>query len=290
LTFRHDGTSLLQTSRSYDRLNRLRGIWSLGLAAGPFTFNSAYNNVNQRVAVTNADSALWAYGYDSLGQVNSGKKYWSDGQGVAGDQFEYTFDQIGNRTQAKAGGDAAGLGLRPATYTVNALNQYTQRSMPGTNDVLGSAPANAVIYVNGSSNVYRHGEFFQTVVGQDTSDGAYWQPMARQAVWNGATNPGPSGYFFWPKRQENFTYDADGNLTQDGRWNYTWDAENRLVRVQSRDDAPMPSRWKVELKYDWQGRRLHDHERRVVHLRRVASGGGGECGGRGADPLLRLGR
>ena len=28
-----------------------------------------------------------------------------------------------------------------------------------------------------------------------------------------------------------FTYDADGNLLSDGRWTYTWDAENRLVGV-----------------------------------------------------------
>ena len=29
------------------------------------------------------------------------------------------------------------------------------------------------------------------------------------------------------KTQETFLYDADGNLTNDGRWIYTWDAENR---------------------------------------------------------------
>jgi YD repeat-containing protein len=34
---------------------------------------------------------------------------------------------------------------------------------------------------------------------------------------------------FVPKTPETFTYDADGNLLSDGRWNYTWDAENRLV-------------------------------------------------------------
>ena len=33
------------------------------------------------------------------------------------------------------------------------------------------------------------------------------------------------------RRQEQFGYDGDGNLTNDGRWDYTWDAENRLVTM-----------------------------------------------------------
>ncbi|MGA4577199.1 hypothetical protein, partial [Limisphaera sp. VF-2] len=30
-----------------------------------------------------------------------------------------------------------------------------------------------------------------------------------------------------------FCYDADSKLVGDGRWVYSWDAENRLVRVMS---------------------------------------------------------
>jgi YD repeat-containing protein len=30
-----------------------------------------------------------------------------------------------------------------------------------------------------------------------------------------------------------FTYDDDGNLTGDGKWTYTWDAENRLVQMET---------------------------------------------------------
>ena len=31
---------------------------------------------------------------------------------------------------------------------------------------------------------------------------------------------------------EPFAYDADGNTLSDGRWNYTWDAENRLTKME----------------------------------------------------------
>ena len=63
--------------------------------------------------------------------MTSGKKYWADGTAVAGQQFEYAFDDIGNRTSTKAGGDAAGANLRTATYNMNSLNQYTNRTVPG---------------------------------------------------------------------------------------------------------------------------------------------------------------
>ena len=39
-----------------------------------------------------------------------------------------------------------------------------------------------------------------------------------------------------PQTPENFTYDADGNLSTDGRWSYTWDGENRLVSMTSLSD------------------------------------------------------
>lgn len=36
-----------------------------------------------------------------------------------------------------------------------------------------------------------------------------------------------------PAATETLQHDADGNRTQDARWDYTWDAENRLVSVQT---------------------------------------------------------
>jgi hypothetical protein len=66
----------------------------------------------------------------------SGKRFWSDGTPVPGQQFEYGFDDIGNRTSTRAGGDSVGTGLRGAGYTNNVLNQITtelkQRDTPFT--------------------------------------------------------------------------------------------------------------------------------------------------------------
>jgi len=56
------------------------------------------------------------------------------------------------------------------------------------------------------------------------------------------------------RRDDAFTYDEDGNLLSDGRFTYTWNAENRLIEVQSRTGIlPVIH---AEYKYDFQGRRV----------------------------------
>ena len=71
-------------------------------------FNYQYNSANQRTRVTLLDGSYWVYGYDALGQVTNANKYFWDGTPVAGQQFDYAFDTIGNRTQTQAGGDQTG--------------------------------------------------------------------------------------------------------------------------------------------------------------------------------------
>ncbi len=51
-------------------------------------------------------------------------------------------------------------------------------------------------------------------------------------------------------------WDADGNLTNDGRWVFTWDAENRLTQMESHSDAPSGSKLKLLFGYDAQSRRI----------------------------------
>ena len=46
-----------------------------------------------------------------------------------------------------------------------------------------------------------------------------------------------------------------GNLTQDGRWVYTWNGGNRLVQMTTRSDVPGPH-YQLTFQYDWMGRRI----------------------------------
>jgi RHS repeat-associated protein len=59
-----------------------------------------------------------------------------------------------------------------------------------------------------------------------------------------------------PKTPEVFTYDLDGNLTSDGRFTYTWDAENRLVSVEALANLPAAAKAKAQYSYDGFSRRI----------------------------------
>jgi RHS repeat-associated protein len=246
----------MTTTKSYDYLNRLRNITSTPAASGESAaaFDYAYNDANQRTRVNMADGSFWIYEYDKLGQVTSGKRYWNDWTPVAGQQYEYAFDDIGNRSATKAGGDQAGAALRAASYTANALNQYTSRDVPAYLNVLGIAHANASVTVN-SQSPYRRGEYFWQELSVNNASAALWQPVTNIASLSG-TSQTNSGNLFLPKTAETYTYDLDGNLTSDGRWTNKWDGENRLVDMTSHSSGPSGSRKSLQFGYDSQGRRF----------------------------------
>jgi len=218
----------------------------------PSTINSfayTYNSANQRTRLGREDGTFWIYKYDSLGQVISGKKYWSDFTPVAGQQFEYGFDDIGNRTSTKAGGDENGANLRFAGYYANNLNQNTVHGVPGAFDVIGVGFATNEVTVNGDST-YRHGEYFRKEITVDNGLAPVWQPVT-------VASPGQAsvtGNEFVPKYSEFLYYDLDGNLTNDGRWTYYWDAENRLVKMAAHTSVgPQIS---LAFEYDSKSRRI----------------------------------
>ena len=256
VTFKQNSTTRMTTSKQFDYLNRLQSISSAPGAANQLSlaYNYQYNNANQRTRVTLNDGSFWIYQYDALGQVKSGKKYFNDNTPVPGQQFEYGFDDIGNRSSTKAGGDATGssASLRSATYGANSLNQYTNRTVPNALDVLGIATASASVTVNSSAADYRRGEYFQELVSVTNSSVPLWQAV-NVTTSGGGTN---TGNVFVPQTPENYGYDADGNMTNDGRWTFTWDAENRLVSMQAISTVPSGAKKKLDFAYDYQGRRI----------------------------------
>ena len=252
-----NSTVQLTTTKQYDNLDRLWSIVSTPGASGqwPISYVYQYNQANQRTQASQYDNSFWKYDYDALGQVISGEKHWSDNTHVPGEQFQYAFDDIGNRTSTESGGDQNGNNLRSATYSVNNLNQYTSRTVPNGFDMLGQVNVGATVWVNGSVSDYRRGEFFQKGLTVTNSSQAVWLPVTVGAS-NGATTNFVAGHEFVAETPENYTYDADGNLTQDGRWNYTWDAENRLIEMASLSGAPSGSQVQAGFLYDYQGRRI----------------------------------
>jgi RHS repeat-associated protein len=247
IVFASNGVTTMTTSKQDDYLNRLSAISS----SPSNSFAYLYNAANQRTMDRLADGSYWRYGYDALGQVTAGNKFWVDETPVAGQQFDYAFDTIGNRTQTQAGGDQNGLNLRVAGYTNNSLNQITSRGVPGYVDVMGDALATNSVTVNGAA-AYRKNEFFRDQLSVANT---------ANPVWQGVTNASPgqttvTGHLYLPKNPETNMYDADGNLLSDGRWSYAWDGENRLIGMTSLSSAPSGSQLQLAFAYDYQGRRI----------------------------------
>ncbi len=250
IVFKQSGTTRMTTTKQFDYLNRLTAIASQpGTAGQPSSaFNYTYNSANQRKKTTLADGSYWIYQYDSLGQVISGHKYFADGTPVPGQQFDYGFDDIGNRKQTKAGGDQTGGNQRLANYTVNDLNQITQRDYPGTNDIIGAALATNAVTVNGQT-AFHKGEYFWGTAKTNNTTAPQWLGVTVASGSN--TN---NGNLLFAKTPQVFTYDADGNQTSDGLWTNTWDAENRLIETESLTSVPASARMKEEWSYLPDGR------------------------------------
>lgn len=253
LAFKQNTTLRMNQSKSVDNLNRLTDITSTpqGSGALPMSYNYTYNNANQRIKALLADGSYWLYTYDNLGQVNSGSRYWADSTPVAGQQFGYGFDDIGNRTGTTAGGDQNGNGLRVATYAANGLNEYTNRTVPGAYDIVGAATASSNVTVNGSST-YRKGEYFWSQVNAANGSGPLYQTNT-VTVTGGSTVVGNT---LVPPATQTFQYDLDGNLTNDALWAYVWDGENRLIQMSNVTTLASSARKKLDFTYDSQGRRF----------------------------------
>ena len=257
ITFKNSGQPAMNTAKIYDTLDRLGSIVSTvqGAAAPVAGYAYSYNAANERIrADVVVDGTHWLYGYDALGQVTSAGRQWSDNGAVAGQQFGYAYDTIGNRTSVSTNG-------RQSTYTSNALNQYGQRTVPGAVDVVGTAEPDAVVALNGQPTVRQQDGYFADTAVLDNHQGAVEVPVQVSAVKPGASVGGgvlatQTGSVFVPQTPEQFSYDLDGNLTQDGRWIYAWDGENRLISMEALGSLPAIERKKLTFGYDDLGRRV----------------------------------
>ena len=248
------GTPRLITATSYDSLERLTSIVSSNSSTVVSSHAYAYDSLNRRTESTLEDGKEWEYQYDAMGQVTSGRKKTAAGADVPGMVFGYAFDGIGNRTSATVNG-------RTGTYTADPANQYTQRQVPGALDIRGRASVLAKVTVN-TEATQRLDEYFYKALAVDNGSAPQYSSVSVIAV---ANHLGPNGEdlksastgnLFLPKTPEFFDHDSEGNMITDGRWNYTWDGENRLARQETIATVPTAAKRKLEFTYDAESRRI----------------------------------
>lgn len=198
------------------------------------------------------NNSAWVYSFNDRNEVTGGGRFWSDWSPVAGQQFGYDYDNIGNRKTALSGGDTNGVNLRRTGYAANSLNQYTTITNLGYEDIVGVAFATNSVSVN-TLAADRKGEYFHREITVTNGAGPVWCGVT---VTSGSVSS--NGGFVFPANQQALTCDLDGNLTFDGIWNYEWDGENRLKSMTMTNVSGVLStnRFKLEFTYDSQGRRV----------------------------------
>ena len=138
-----------------------------------------------------------------------------------------------------------------------------EREVPGAVDIMGHAHPEAIVTVNLENTTRQDGGYFHREVLLD-NDGQAAQEEIRVVGVRNAAGPNDedvvsevTGEAFLPADPEIFVYDEDGNLLEDGHWTYEWDAENRLVAMETRPDLDdFFEQTRIVFAYDWQGRRV----------------------------------
>jgi RHS repeat-associated protein len=183
-----------------------------------YTINYAWDNSGNLVGESCSDNTDVNYTYDgdnNLCEASTGNTYidytYADGGQGSGVQYKYFNDTLDNE------------GLDPLTTTGQRMMTYLPNGWPsGIQDSFLDAGYSYSYNPNGTISSYTSvtGVKYFTY----DSDG-------RLTWWNG--NDGTS--YQCNKANEitnsGFTYDANGNMTSDGKYNYTYNALNQLIQV-----------------------------------------------------------
>lgn len=257
-------TSVARFDYTYDDAGRRETMKQSGSAFAMF-------------ATATYDSTFYRYSYNARSELESARFYGGSDptattNELPGRRFEYRYDGMGNRLSSGATGAANGTvdssGIGDENYEINGLNQYTRKENNRVN-LAGSVAANAQVAIDGTMSTARADRAWANSIEPANGVGpAIGQANIFAAVGGSVTVRRESRLWLVAGRQQSFQYDADGNLSSDGLWSYTYDAENRLVRMNSTLPADFGltfgyKRQRLDFRYDAQGRRV---EKRVSEL------------------------
>jgi RHS repeat-associated protein len=267
-----------------DLVLSLDSKWSTDLRTG---YSYVSDERGLRTKVVQSGSVFADYGdvtaqqftYNGRGELTGAIGYLGSditlpAKQLPGRRHEYAYDPAGNRQWSNRTGVTA---LRD-DYTTNALNQYVSREnntvpVSGTAEPDTGGPGGVAVAVAGGATTPvpagRQGRYWNDEVAVTNAAGPWRGPLAIYAV---KRSTGNGDLFKVESRMaeiaavlQSFAYDLDGNLTSDGLVDYTWDAENRLVRMETSlaaRGAGFPHR-ELTFRYDYLGRRV---QKRVVDV------------------------
>ncbi|NLX14561.1 MAG: hypothetical protein GXY44_13040 [Phycisphaerales bacterium] len=169
-----------------------------------------------------------------------------DGQQTPVSKYDYVTDNLGRRTNVVHSGTA--FTQHNLVFGYNDRNELTSADRwQGTAQTTPTAAPFAFEY---AYDPIGNRETFRLDDAQDPTIYA----VNNLNQYTGTTDPSET-FVYDPSQDES---ENDGNLLQDGRNDYAYDAENRLIRVEPRN--PSANDYMYEFSYDYVGRRV---EKRV---------------------------
>ena len=210
-----------------------------------------HDDLGRRTRNTFQDGSYWEYGYNDRSEVTSATRKTTTGTAIPQLAASYAYDGIGNRLTSTS----AVLGDH--TYTPNSLNQYAAITTGNSRTAIGRAPLAWNVEVD-SVAAGRTGELYHRSVAATNGTAPVWKDVITR---RDTGTPSSTGHFWYAATPFSPIHDDDGNLTNDGRWSYVWNTENRLIQMESTPQAVTAGHpyMKVVNAYDWQGRRIAKH-------------------------------
>ncbi|MEO5913694.1 MAG: RHS repeat-associated core domain-containing protein [Luteolibacter sp.] len=253
-TLASNGTSWFRESRWYDTPGRLTGIRSdkmngTTVSAAISSHAYDYDNLGRRTKNTFQDGSFWEYGYNDRSEVTTATRKTAAGTAIPPLASAYNYDGIGNRLASSS------PVMGDHTYTPDSRNRYATITTANSRTAVGRAPAGWSIKVAGAAADGRYGEIYHRALTASNTDAPVWQSVITSKDDDTLAT---TRNFWYAKASFAPSYDVDGNLTNDGRWIYTWNAENRLIQMETTSEATSANHPYTKLKfvYDWQGKRI----------------------------------
>jgi YD repeat-containing protein len=180
----------------------------------------AVGNIQTWRQQADTTAVLWKYGYDPADQLTSAVKHATDTPQTVLKRYAYAYDPGGNRTVEQID-DAITL----SAY--DNLNRLTSQVPGGPMVVAGSLNEPGTVTISGVPAAVDANNNFRGTV-PTTSGTNTFTIVAKDATGNTTTK---TYELALSGSSKTFTYDANGNLTDDGTRTFEWDARNQLVAV-----------------------------------------------------------
>ena len=229
-------------TNGFDSAARLTATTLLNSQLSAVNFHSyGYDANGRRTSQTRYDNSSINYTYDPVGQLKAAIAKESNGTPRLNEQFGYNYDPAGNLNYRTNN-------TLTLIFGINSLNELTNSTRTGTFTVAGTVagtPSSSPT-VNDQPTALYGDKSFATTSGLALTNGLNtFAAIVQYSDGHNLTNVTISQL----PTPVMFSYDLNGNLTNDGLRSFVYDDENQLVNIN------VAGQWKTEFSYDGLGRR-----------------------------------